>query len=59
MTIVCSWLVFGAVTSLRSSGLGFPHPPRGDSEDLNADAGRAWPASFYTASALPPYAASA
>jgi len=30
MTVVCSSLVFGAVTRLRSSGLGFPHPPRGD-----------------------------
>jgi hypothetical protein len=30
MTIVCSCLVFGAVTRLCSSGLGFPHPPRGD-----------------------------
>ena len=30
MTIVCSSLVFGAVTRLRSSGLRFPHPPRGD-----------------------------
>lgn len=32
--------LFGALTRLRSSGLGFPHPPRGDSEDLNADARR-------------------
>ena len=30
MTIICFGLLFGGVTRLRSSGLGFPHPPRGD-----------------------------
>ena len=59
MTIVCSSLVFGAVTRLCSSGLGFFLTHLGViPEGLNTDVGSVPPTSFYAASALPPYTAS-
>lgn len=60
MTIICFGLLFGGVTRLCSSGLGvFLTRLRVIYVGLNADVGSVPPTSFYTASALTPYAASA